>query len=133
MPNKRKPTALKVLEGTNQPVRANPAEPEFEPTEGAVRPDWLNGPEAVKEWDRLAGLLESQRVLTDADLQTLGHLCNLHAKCVEKWRLGAQPTAAELTQLRMMNVEFGLTPASRAKVSSVGEGKSKNKFAGLAG
>ena len=133
MANPRKPTALKVLEGTERKDRMNPAEPRFLPTEEADAPDWLNGPVALAEWYRLRDVLEGQRVLTEADLTALGHLCNLHGKCVEKWRLGSQPTAAELTQLRMFYVEFGLTPASRAKVSSAGEAKGKNAFAELTG
>ena len=133
MSNPRKPTALKVLEGTDRKDRTNPAEPRFLPAEEADAPDWLNGPEAVTEWYRIRDVLESQRVLTQADLTTLGHLCNLHGKCVEKWRLGSQPTAAELTQLRMFYVEFGLTPASRSKVSSAGPKDEGNPFEELAG
>ena len=124
MPNKRKPSGLKLVEGTDRKDRAVD-EPEYEPTNGAEPPDWLL-PGAVAEWNRLTELLESQRVLTDADLTMLGHLCNYHEKVVRTW-----PHAAVLTQLRMMYLEFGLTPASRAKVSKTGEGRDANPFAKL--
>lgn len=131
MPNPRKPTDLKVLQGTDRPDRANPDEPKYEATSGSAPPDWLDGPEAVKEWGRIVAILEEHRVLTAADLSALGHLCNLHAVCVKKTRLGGGPTAAELTQLRLFYTEFGLTPASRSKVSSVGDSASKSKYAGI--
>ncbi len=130
MPNKRKPTKLHLLEGTDRKDRAVD-EPDYEPTDGAEPPDWLLGPEAILEWERLTGLLEDQRVLTDPDLTMLGHLCNYHAKVVSTWRMGETPKAATITQLRMMYLEFGLTPASRAKVSKSGEEPDKNAFAKL--
>ena len=129
MPNKRKPTGLKLVEGTDRKDRAVD-EPEYEPTNGAEPPDWLL-PGAVAEWNRLTELLESQRVLTDADLTMLGHLCNYHEKVVRTWRQNETPHAAVLTQLRMMYLEFGLTPASRAKVSKTGEGRDANPFGKL--
>ena len=131
MANRRKPTALKVMQGTNQPSRSNPAEPEFEPTDGLEPPEWLRDGEAVAAWREWAGLLESQRVLTEADRRALGMMCNMESAAVQKWNAGAAPSAAELTQLRMMYNEFGLTPASRPKVSSLGKGKSKNAFGKL--
>lgn len=130
MPNPRKPRQLKVIEGTLRRDRDYP-EPEFPVVEGARPPDWLNGPEALAEWDRLTALLESSRVLTQADLTALAHLCNLHGACVKLYRAGMEPTAAQLTQLRLMLAEFGLTPASRSKAGTAAPKDQKNPFQAL--
>lgn len=127
---KRKPHALKVLQGTDQPCRRHP-EPEIAPPDSTEPPDWLTGPEAVAEWNRLVGLLLPARVLTAGDMTPLGHLCNMHCGAVLRWRLGATPTAADLTQLRLMYAEFGLTPASRSKAATVPKDAKGNAFAKL--
>lgn len=127
MPNPRKPRQLKVIEGTLRRDRDRP-EPEFPTVEGAEAPDWLTGPEALAEWKRLTALLEATRVLTEADLTALAHLCNLHAACVKMYRAGMEPTAAQITQLRLMLAEFGLTPASRSKAGAVAPDRKANPF-----
>jgi len=129
MPNPRKPTALKVLEGTDRPDRANPAEPHYQPTSGLEPLDWLNGPTAVEVWKELVGLLEGARVLTKGDRIALMTLCNWQADVIDAWRSRTKPTAAEVTQLRLLYQEFGLTPASRSRVSSAGDAAGTNKFA----
>ena len=130
MPNRRKPNHLKVLEGTDRPDRMFD-EPELPTAEPEDAPDWLSGPEAVKEWDRIVELLLPVRTLSEGDLTMLGHLCNHHASIVKKWRLGASPTGTELTQLRLMYTEFGLTPASRSKAAQLGDAGDENPFADL--
>ena len=130
MANPRKPRALKVLQGTNRPSRDRP-EPEFPPADDVQQPDWLSSPDAVAEWKRLVPLLKATRVLTQGDLTTLGHLCNLHGDCVKLYRAGLSPLAAQLTQLRLYLAEFGLTPASRAKAAPAGAGKKANPFKAL--
>jgi len=128
---RRKPHVLKVLQGTDQPCRRRP-EPEFPVATNGDPPEWLNDPEAVKEWRRIVGLLMPTRVLTEGDLTILGHMCNLHADCVASWGSKKdRPTAAYLTQLRVMYEAFGLTPASRSKAGTVGEADTGNPFAKL--
>lgn len=128
MPNKRKPNRLKVLQGTDRPDRMHP-EPDVPEASDFSPPDWLNGTDATELWAHLTGMLGGVKVLSEGDLTALGHLCNLHGRCVRLWRAGESPTAAELTQLRLLFSEFGLTPASRSKASPVGEGaKSSNAF-----
>lgn len=127
MPARRKSQHLKVLQGTDRKDRAR-VEMELPPAESIERPDWLAGPEAVAEWDRLVVLLQDARVLTDGDLMALGHLCNLHAACVKLYRAQMEPTAAQLTQLRLLLAEFGLSPASRSKAGVVKAGDVENVF-----
>ena len=133
MPNKPKPTALKLLEGTSRKDRANENEPQYEPTEGLEPPPHLRDSEALACWNEFTEVLEGQRVLTRADRRALAQLCNYESASVQCWNAGSKPTAAEMTQLRMLFAEFGLTPASRVKVSSAGTGKAQSKFANLRG
>lgn len=93
MANPRKPTALKVLQGTDRPDR-HKEEASFPVTQGAKPPDWLIDPEAGKEWELRVRLLEDAGVLTEADLTLLAHYCNSHAKLVMKWRAGVSFSAA---------------------------------------
>lgn len=130
MPNPRKPRALKAIEGTLRPSRDYP-EPEYPAPASIDPPDWITGPDAVQEWKRIVGLLLPTRVLTDADLSALGHLCNLHAACVRKYRAGMDPNAADLTQLRLLYGEFTLTPASRSKAAPAKAGDKGNAFTKL--
>jgi phage terminase small subunit len=116
MPARRTPNAQKQLAGTIQPCRAR-EEADFPAPASTDPPDWLINPEAVTEWKHRTTLLQAAGVLTDADLTMLAHYCNLHAKTVGKWRANVEPTAAELTQLRLLATEFGFTPASRSKAA----------------
>ena len=70
---------------------------------------------------------------TSVQRSALAQLCNYQSMVDETWARGDKPTAAEITQLRMLYVEFGMTPQSRSKVSSVGGSEEKNPFAEFAG
>lgn len=139
MPNPRKPTALKVLHGTNRKDRANPAEPKA----GMLRadappPDWLSerGREA---WTDLLPLLRGMKVATVADPTALALLCDALAEYVEARSVVAEQGAIYWTRgkvemqrthpavaiaqdawrrAKTMLSEFGLTPAARSRVSS---------------
>ena len=118
MPRRRTSNKLKVLKGTDRPDRMRD-EPDYPVVEGCPDPpDWVRVPLAVREWEEKVRLLSDAGVLTEASLSTLGHYCNMHAAAVQKWDAGMSPTAADLTQLRLMATEFGFTPASRSKASS---------------
>ena len=132
MGNKRKPRNMKLLEGTARKDR-DPPQVELPEPGSLAPPDWLDSPPAVDAWNNLVGILAPVRVLSDGDLLLLGHLCNLHAHCVKRWRLGDKPNDSTLTALRLGLVEFGLTPASRAKAGVLPETEEKNAFKELAG
>lgn len=77
----RKPSALKVLQGTDRPDRANPDEPI--PPSGPVKPPpWLHG-RGRTAWKWIAPLLEDMRVLTTADPHALALLCDAYAEYIE--------------------------------------------------
>lgn len=90
-------------------------------------PDWI-GPEGQKLWYEIMPILFDQKILTDADVNSLAHLCCLHGDIVSGYRIGVRPTASELAQLRMYFAEFGMTPSSRTKVNAQGKDGKTNKF-----
>lgn len=130
MPARRTPNHLKALKGTDRPDRMRD-EPEFPAVQDAPEPDWLIGPEAAAEWKDKTKLLADAGVLTEASLTILGHYCNMHASALRKWRAGMEPTAAEMTQLRLMATEFGFTPASKSKAGGGNRPGEANPFKGL--
>jgi hypothetical protein len=114
MARPRKPLELKIIQGSRRldnpgvtlpPVAAVP-----------TAPDWLPNAAAVREWKRLAALLTATRILAEADLATLGHLCAVHGKIVQLWAAGEAPTGHLLAQHNALAAAFGLAPAWRARV-----------------
>jgi len=125
-----KPRQLKILSGTLQPCRDRAAGIEVTPlTDRPDPPDWLPNEHAVKEWNRLVPILLSNKLLAEADITALGHMCALHGKLVQLWSAGETPTASLLSTLRGMQADFGLSPHSRAKVPPAADNPSGNRFA----
>ena len=118
-------THLRVISGTDKPCKVrNPTVDFGVLTEVPGPPDWLPNPAAVAEWIRLAPLLVRNRILTDAGLMALGHLCALHGKIVQLWDAGETPTGNMIAQYRSLTNDFGLTPAA-AQRGTVGGGEAK--------
>ena len=137
---KPKPTALKLLEGNPGKRPINEHEPV--PPKGTVKcPTWLE-PEAKKEWKRLAPSLEARGVLTQADLTAFAGYCQAYARWKEAEEFISQhgsifqtpsgyvqqvPQVSIAQQnLKIMQSfcsEFGLTPATRARIIANGSGK----------
>lgn len=133
MANPRKPTALKLIAGTDQPCRRPDAAPVELPLAAEVpdAPDWMPNAHATKEWQRLAPILHGVGLLTDAGLSALGMLCALHGKLVQLWSAGESPTGHMLAQYRALVNDFGLTPVAQGKVRGNGDTtKPGNRFAG---
>lgn len=149
MARPKKPTALKILQGTARPDRANPHEPEYAPLD-LEPPHYLTADER-REYLRLCGMMRSAGVMTVADVDALV----MYVRAWRRWRaahdvlieqgethdtpggLRARPEVkiardAQIELVRLMT-EFGLTPASRAKVSSAGKKDDTDKkgFGGI--
>ncbi|MFP1683351.1 hypothetical protein ACLD0W_12635 [Alloalcanivorax sp. C16-1] len=126
----RKPTAsnLKVLAGTDRPDREAPDAPEYDLiTEFPEPPQHLN-PDGAQMWGQLGPQLVGAKVLQVVDLYMLEQLCFAWQRFRQKAKAGIDITAAEDTALKGLFSEFGMTPASRRKVSS-GSSKAKgNRF-----
>ncbi len=130
-----KPTRLKVLTGNPGKRPLNQDEPRPE----VAIPDCPQelGPVAQREWNRLAGELAGLRILTNLDRAALAAYCGAYAlwaeatEAIQKYGamikspsgfpvqspyLAVANRQAEI----MMRIasEFGLTPASRSRIST---------------
>jgi phage terminase small subunit len=126
----KKPAAVKLVAGTQRKDRVPEVHVEL-PVLASVppAPNWLPNSHAVKEWDRLAGILTANKLLTEGGLSALGMLCALHGKIVQLYAAGEAPTASMAGTLRNLTNDFGLTPVAQGKVKPVGETDKGNKFA----
>lgn len=130
MPAPKKPAGLKVAAGTERKDRAATKAVDLPIILVAPSaPDWLPNAHAVKEWNRLAGILAANKLLTEGGLSALGMLCALHGKLVQLWAAGEAPTGHMMAQYRNLINDFGLTPVAQGKVKPVGETDKGNKFA----
>ena len=130
---KPKPTAVKKLEGNPGKRKLNTKEPA--PAKGMPDcPEWLL-PEAKKEWERLADLMNQMGVLTEVDMAAFAGYCQAYARWKEAeefitqhgtivktpsgyWQQVPQVSIAQ-TYLKIMNKfaeQFGLTPSSRSRI-----------------
>ena len=133
------PTQLKVVRGTTRADRANKREPKVNEPLPVDPPEWVS-PEAVPWWGRVRTLLTDMKVATAADPIAVGLLCDALAEYVKArtayladgmtyettgksgdTMIRAHPAvgiaADAWRRAKLMATEFGLTPASRAKVS----------------
>jgi len=134
MARPRKPTALKVVQGTNRKDRTNPNEPKPE-TNIPSCPSHLNA-DAKREWKRITKELAKMNLVTEFDRSALAAYCLAYGTWVEAERgikkdgmIAVTPNGLlqqsawlqirnkALEQLHKYAVEFGFTPASRSKVS----------------
>ena len=79
-------------------------------------PVWLTSEIGQDFWRQNAPNLFSQRIMTEPDIASFGHLCQLHGKTCESYFGDKTPNATNINTLRMLFAEFGMTPASRTKV-----------------
>jgi phage terminase small subunit len=122
--------SLKVIAGTDQPCR-RPSHPGIElplVDDAPSPPDWLPNMHAVKEWHRLVPILRSSRLLTEAGLSALAHLCALQGRTIQLYFAGETPAASTIAQVRAWLSDFGLTPASREKVLPTNIKSASNRF-----
>ncbi len=78
----RKPTALKQLQGTYRPDRANASEAFPDAPLSLDPPPFLSG-RAKDKWHDVAPMLARNGLLTEADTDTLGVYCQTWARYVE--------------------------------------------------
>jgi len=142
MPNTRKPTRLKVVQGTARADRTNPKEPKPE-IEIPSCPVGLS-PSAKAEWRRVAPLLEDQGLLAKVDRAALAAYCELYARWIKSLKMIQEKSEVITTpngslqvspwvsiarsaekELRTYAGLFGMTPADRGKVNAAPKEKKK--------
>ena len=145
---KRLPTNLHVIKGTYREDRANPNEPEPE-INIPEPPEHLSG-EALIEWNRMSVELERLGLLTEIDRTELAMYCQCWSRVVKYEKIIAEKCEAgefgelfkttkgnimispamsvlnrSMDQCHKFLTEFGMTPASRTRVSAK-KAKKKN-------
>jgi len=138
MPNRRKTTQQKDLEGTGRADRANPREPRY-PAKAPPMPEWLC-PEAAKVWRVLVAEMTTAQTITPVYAGVLADFCELDADIADMSRrlkkgekfddpekrkyAIRQERRAAITVRRLLANDLGLTPTALAKVSQIGSGES---------
>lgn len=128
----RKPTPhnLKIIAGTDRLDRAPPEDmPEFDLVEQFPAPPRALDVNGVEMWSDLGPRLVSARVLQVVDLYLLEQLCVAWQTFRKLADAGVQITASDNMTLKALFSEFGMSPASRRKVASVGKKETTNRFA----
>jgi len=145
--SRKKPTPLKILQGTTRADRQNPDEPMPDPSIPEP-PKHLND-EALAEWNRISKELFKLGLLSEIDRSALAAYCVVWSRWVEaETRLKQEPLIIvskneqpyqnpalgiankALEKMRSFLIEFGMTPSSRSKViaSKREEKKQDNPF-----
>ena len=139
-----KPTSLRILEGnpSRRPLNDKEAHPDKEIPKC---PDHLNE-EAQKEWERISNKLFDLCLLTEIDGQALAMYCQAYANWKEATeqikKTGMIIRAAKnnypilnpymsianraFEQMLALLAEFGMTPASRSRITVEKSGKKKD-------
>jgi P27 family predicted phage terminase small subunit len=145
----RKPSIIKFNAGERRKERLNPDEPKPDLCI-PIAPEHLKG-EALAEWNRISVELDRLSLLSECDRSALAAYCSAWARYVqaekdieingsvtitEKGNIIQSPHVGISNQaLLVMHrylVEFGLSPASRTRVTAPRKDDPKNKWANLA-
>lgn len=119
---------VKRLRGTAQPCRLAGETLEFDAlSEPPEAPISLNN-HGVEYWDRIVPVLLEKRVLSVADLETLEIMCLLYGKIRQQALAQVDVSGSLITQLRLYQTEFGLSPSSRNKIAKGDDAGKGNKF-----
>ena len=114
MPNKRKPDNIHLLEGTFQPCRHGDPDKKAKVADKlGPAPDSLNDI-ARAEWNKKGRMLEKAGLLSGVDETIFAQYCMLYAEFSEQ---GYDFPGTKHTQLRLCQMELGMTPASRSKIT----------------
>jgi len=92
-----------------------------------IPPNWLNE-HGTELWKEITPMLFNQKVLSNADLFALAHMCQLHGEIVDGYTRKVYPKPTALSELRKFYSEFGMTPSSRTRVGNTEPNGNKNKF-----
>lgn len=126
MPNPKKPTELRVLQGTanRNKQRNSPNPPQV--TEDIGEPPNHLGEQEKAIWNELKQNLYSG-VLASGDRISLEIICRLIAEMRNDFE---NFQAAKITQLNSFLSKFGMTPSDRAKIV-VSKQEEENPFTGM--
>ena len=118
MSQKSIPLNILKFKGTDRKARHGDAADQVQieakiPTPPRVGRFQVLGQTGRQEWKRITKILANARVLTEADRMVLTQYCALGEEFLEA---PLKFSAAKHTQLRMCEVELGLTPSARMRL-----------------
>ena len=123
MGNKRKPTKLKLIQGTARPDRINADEPFVEPGWPTMPPKWnKRTAECIarrKLWKQICTELDSAGILTPLEGHNIKTLVDLDCWIEEQRDNHTMPAAAYLVQMRGLRASLGLDSSERCKLKGV--------------
>lgn len=124
MANKRLPDNVHKLRGTLRKDRhGDPSSKPKLKNQIPRMPTWLNA-NGKAEWKRITKEMKKMGIITNADRTVLAQYCQLYSELVADRE---EFTAAKHTQLRYCQIELGLTPSARSKITLPG-GDEGNPF-----
>lgn len=142
----KKPTRLKILQGTQRADRMNENEPIYSPIIPTI-PEHLSE-YAKEEWIYIIKFLDPVGLITEVDKAALAGYCQSYGRWrqaeeqLNKTELVIKTQSGNLIQnpfvgiankamehMRKYITMFGLSPVDRAKVSAKEPKKTENKFA----
>jgi hypothetical protein len=121
MGNPRIPDAVKAARGTLKPCRTNAAQPKLDPSFLPPPPAGLAADEVVI-WAEMAMVVDPMRVATLADVRCFRAMVYALAnmdRAQRNRKAGQTERATAIKTARAAMADFGVTPASRAKVSAM--------------
>jgi len=113
------PAAFKNLAGTSRPDRTagvGASSPGEVLALMPAAPAWLLDAWAVHEWHRLGPVLLHAGLLTVGNINTFAQMCAVHGALATCYENGGKAVASDVAQYIKLVGEFGLTPATAAKV-----------------
>jgi len=136
----KKPTNLKILQGSFRKDRSKPGEPKPAILADLRPPAWMDR-HAKTFWRKQAPKLVAMGILTEIDTDLLA----VAAETYSTWRKATDlfrnmspdhehyrtvrvEREHAATELRRMLGEFGMTPASRSRVSGTSQSETKDPF-----
>lgn len=127
MPNIRKSNKAHLAAGTYRPGRHGSPDSDVVVDAPIGPPPKSLSPEARQEWERVTDILENQLILRAIDEPAFAAYCEL---CAEMSRPDgiAKMSSARLGFFRQLANDFGLTPASRARLRAPTGKNKKTSF-----
>lgn len=129
MGRKRTDPNLKVIAGTDRPDREIQDVPKFDLIDDFPEAPLHLNIDGIQMWNNLGPQLVNTKVLQVVDLYPLEQLCVAWQMFRKKAKADMEITASEHQALKALFSEFGMTPASRSKVTTQGDKNIGNKFA----
>ncbi len=132
MGNKRKPTKLKLIQGTARKDRINNDEPYVEPGWPKLPVAWNKRTKECtarrRLWKQICTELDSAGILTPLEGHNIETLVDLDCWYKEQRDNHTMPAAAYLVQMRGLRASLGLDSSERCKLKGVNKPGGNNPF-----